>query len=77
MDSFIKWMDDLPLVVKVIFAIFIDVIWYVYRFFKSYKAKNTLHMVLAVVFCLLLGWFSWIFDAIMLAVGKKLPWFEE
>lgn len=77
MDAFIKWTDKLPLVVKVIFAIFIDVYWYVYRFFKSFLAKNTLHMVLAVVFCVFLGWLSWIVDAILLAINKKIPWFEE
>ena len=78
MKEFIKFMDELPLILKIIFAIpAIDIVWNVYRFIKSYEKKNTLGMVLSVVIVLL---FSWnviaIFDIVMIALQGKIWWID-
>lgn len=40
MDSYIKWVDTLPKIVKLIIAIFVDVLFDLYRIFKCVLAKD-------------------------------------
>ena len=77
MNEYIKFMDDLPMIAKILFALpFLDILWNVYRLIKSIRDENTLGIVLAVIL-LLLSTFVWLVDIITLAVYGKVLWFED
>ncbi|MBQ3943120.1 MAG: hypothetical protein II669_02240 [Elusimicrobia bacterium] len=77
MNEYIKFMDDLPMIAKILFALpFLDILWNVYRLIKSIRDENTLGIVLAVIL-LLFSTFVWLVDIITLAVYGKVLWFED
>ena len=77
MNEYIKFMDDLPMVAKIIFALpFIDILWNIYRLMKSIRDKNNLGIVLAVIL-LIFSTIVWLIDIITLAVYGKILWFED
>lgn len=50
MNSFIKWMDSCPLILKVILALpALDIVWGVYRIIKAVSAKDTLAIIIDVL----------------------------
>lgn len=75
MKDFIKAMDDLPFIVKVILCIpALDIIWTVYRLIRSLDAKNTAGIVVSII--MFFGFaFMWIIDLICVIVNKKVWWF--
>lgn len=77
MNEYIKFMDDLPMIAKILFALpFLDILWNVYRLIKSIRDENTLGIVLAVIL-LLFSTIVWLVDIITLAVYGKVLWFED
>ena len=77
MNEYIKFMDDLPMIAKILFALpFLDILWNVYRLIKSVRDENTLGIVLAVIL-LLFSTIVWLVDLITLAVYGKVLWFED
>ncbi len=77
MNEYIKFMDDLPMIAKILFALpFLDILWNVYRLLKSIRDENTLGIVLAVIL-LLFSTIVWLVDLITLAVYGKVLWFED
>ncbi len=77
MNEYIKFMDDLPMIAKILFALpFLDILWNVYRLIKSIRDENTLGIVLAVIL-LLFSTIVWLVDLITLAVYGKVLWFED
>lgn len=77
MDKYIKFMDELPLAVKIIFALpFLEILWIVYRLCKSIKSNNTLGILLAVVL-LLVNTILWIVDIITLCLYEKVFWIDD
>ena len=50
MQEYINAFDNLPLVVKIIFALpMLDILWAIYRLCKSLSKQNTVGIVLAVL----------------------------
>ncbi len=78
MEKFIKMMDDLPLIVKIILAIpMLDIIWNVYRLCRSIEKKNTLGIVLGIVVILFLSWnIVAIFDIIFIILKNTVWWID-
>ncbi len=77
MNNFIKWMDGLPLVLKIIFALPIfDIIWNVYRLVKSCNKNNVLGIVLAVVLIIIHVAFVWVVDIITICTKNKVLWID-
>ncbi len=77
MKSFIKTMDDLPLIVKVIFAIpALDVIWVIYRLVKSLDKNHTLGIVLAVILIFVGLPFLWLVDIIWIVLNGTVLWVD-
>ncbi len=77
MNEYIKFMDELPMIAKILFALpFLDILWNVYRLIKSIRDENTLGIVLAVIL-LLFSTIVWLVDIITLAVYGKVLWFED
>lgn len=72
MDSFIKWMDTLPLWAKVLFALFLDIIWGVYRLLKAVSANDTVAIIIDVLLIVPGCGIMWIVDTITLAVQGKV-----
>ena len=77
MKSFVKAMDDLPLVVKIILALpMIDIVWVVYRLIKSISHENVLGIVLAVLLLVIGIPFLWLIDIITLIIKNDVLWFD-
>ncbi len=73
MKDLIKTFDNLPLIVKIILAIFADIVIGIYRVVRGIDENKTVAIVVGIVtiFC---GAFMWLVDLIYLIVkeGKYL-----
>lgn len=77
MDSLIKWIDDLPKIVKIILALpFLDVIWTIYRLCKSLAKNNMIGVVLAIVLLFVGIPFLWLVDIITIVMNDKVLWID-
>lgn len=77
MRDVIKFFDDLPLIVKVIFALpVLDILWAVYRLCRSISKENALGIVLAVLMLLFCPAIFWLVDIITLLVMGKVIWLD-
>ena len=75
MKEFLKFMDELPFIAKLILCIpMLDIVWTVYRLIKSIDAKNTAGIVVSIImfFC---APFVWLVDLICVILNKKIWWF--
>jgi len=74
MDSYIKWMDSLPLVLKIVFALpCLDILWAIYRIIKGVNAKDTLAIVIDILLLVFGSWsVMWIVDIITLLINGKV-----
>ena len=78
MKQFIKAIDDMPFIVKLLLCLpFLDIVWNIYRICKSADKNNTVGIVLAIV-VLLLGSYTvvWLVDLICVLVNKKIWWID-
>lgn len=77
MDNFIKTVDDLPLIVKIILALpVIDIVWVVYRIIKSAQKQSMFGVVLGVIMVIIGIPFLWLIDIISLIVCNKVLWID-
>lgn len=77
MKSLIKSFDNLPLSVKIIFALpLLDILWVVYRLIRSIVHNNVLGIVLAVLLIVIGLPFLWLVDIITLIVSGKVIWID-
>lgn len=77
MNEVIRFFDDLPLIVKVIFALpVLDILWAVYRLCRSIEHKNTAGIILAVLMLLFCPTLFWIVDIVTLLVMEKVIWLD-
>jgi len=75
MKSFIKAMDDLPLILKVILCIpMLDIIWSIYKLIKSIDNGNVFYIILGILVIFPGAAFIWIIDLITVIVGGKVWW---
>lgn len=77
MEALIKWMDDLPKILKIVFALpFLDFIWNIYRLCKSLQKKNIIGIVLSIVLLIFGLFFLWIVDIITIVLQDKVYWID-
>lgn len=77
MQEYINAFDNLPLVVKIIFALpMLDVLWAIYRLCKSLSKQNTVGIVLAVLMLIVCPALFWLVDIITLAFTGKVLWID-
>ncbi len=77
MEKFVKFMDDLPIIVKIILALpMIDIIWVVYRIIKSATKDSTFGIVLGIIFVIIGIPFLWLVDIITILVTGKVLWVD-
>ena len=73
----IKAFDELPKVVKIIFALpFLDIIWAVYRIIKGACTNNTTTLVVGIVWVIFGCFITWVLDLVYLIMDKQ-PLFTE
>lgn len=69
-DNFPKWA-------KIILALpFLDILWVVYRLFRSIEKNNVLGIVLAVLLLIIGIPFLWLIDIITLIIQDKVYWID-
>ncbi len=77
MSKFVKSMDGLPKVLKVILALpFLDIIWAIYRVVKSASKNNTIGLVLGVLLIIFGIPFLWLIDIITIVTGDRVLWID-
>lgn len=77
MKSLIKSFDNLPLLLKVIFALpGLDIIWAVYRIVRSLNKKNLIGVILGIVMIPLCAVIVWILDIITIVTDNKVLWID-
>ena len=77
MKSFIKAIDDLPALVKLILALpGLDIVWVIYRLLRSLVKNNILGVIVAVVAIVVgLPWL-WLVDIICILLNGKVWWVD-
>ena len=75
--SFIKAIDDLPTLVKLILALpGLDIVWVIYRLLRSLVKNNILGVIVAVVAIVVgLPWL-WLVDIICILLNGKVWWVD-
>ena len=70
-------MEALPLWLKLIFALpGLDIIWMIYRVWKSVKKGHVFGIILGIVFIIIGIPFVWLIDIITLLVSGKIFWID-
>ena len=73
MKSFVKWMDNAPLWLKIIFALpVIDIMWAIYRIVKGIAYNKPLTLVAGILWIILGSVILWLVDLISIIVKGKL-----
>ena len=72
MKSFVKWMDDSPLWLKIVFALpVLDIVWAVYRILKG-AAYHKVSRIIAGILWIILGSVAfWLIDLICICIWRK------
>jgi len=77
MQKLIDAIDDLPLIIKIIFAIpALDIIWNIYRLCRSIVKNNIIGIVIAILFLTVGLAFMWLVDIICLLLNNKVWWID-
>lgn len=72
MKGFVKWMDDAPTWLKIVFCIpVLDIIWAVYRIVKGIAYGKVLTLVLGILWIFPGAVFCWLIDLIGVIVRKR------
>lgn len=74
MKELISALDNLPLVVKIILAVFLDIVWHIYRIMKSVDTNNTTALIVSII--LLFIPFMGIIDLIVLILKGEVLYLE-
>ena len=74
MKQFIKEMNKLPFILKVILCIpALDIIWAVYRIVKGITKNSLAQIIVGVLWIVPGAAFLWIVDIVCMLVYKKIP----
>ncbi|HKL61434.1 MAG TPA: hypothetical protein VJY66_03520 [Acholeplasma sp.] len=71
MKEFIKFSDDLPLILKVLLALLWGIYWGIYRIAKGIDTNNLL-LVIVGILVIPFGFFFMILDTISLLLHNKI-----
>lgn len=73
MKSFVKWMDNAPFWLKIIFALpVIDIMWAIYRIVKGVAYGKILTLIAGILWIILGSTILWLIDLISIIVYRKL-----
>ena len=72
MKGFVKWMDNAPLWLKLIFCLpVIDIIWAVYRIVKGAAYGKILTLIAGILWIILGSFILWLVDLICIIIWRK------
>ena len=72
MKNFVKAMDNLPWIVKLILCLpALDIVWAVYRIVKGVATKNVLILVFGILWIVPGCVFGWLIDLVCTIVAQK------
>ncbi len=73
----VKTFDDLPKWLKIVLALpFLDIVWVVYRLFRSVEKNDIVGIVLAVLLLVFGIPFLWLVDIITIVLQDKVLWID-
>lgn len=77
MKGYVKFFNDLPLILKVILALpGLDVLWVIYRICKSGTKNDTFWMIIGIILLIVgLPWL-WFVDILTLLFTREVIWFS-
>ena len=74
MKDLIKMVDDLPFIIKLILCIpVLDVVWAVYRIIRGAAYKNTVLLIIGIIWIIGACSITWIFDFVTTILHKDNP----
>lgn len=77
MKDFIKALDSLPLLAKIILALpALDIIWNVSRVMRSLVKNNTLGAIIAAILIVVGIPFMWAVDIVTLILYNRIWWID-
>lgn len=77
MKDLLKFVDDLPFIVKVILALpALDVVWAVVRVIRSLNANNLVGTVIAIALIVVGLPFVWLIDLICILLKGNIWWID-
>lgn len=77
MKSFIKFMNDLPWIAKLILCLpALDIVWNITRLIRSLDKNNVVGIVLALVLLVVGVPFVWLIDLLCVIVNKDIWWID-
>lgn len=77
MKEFIKWMDEAPFILKLIFCIpGVDLVWSIYRLVKAINTNKVVNVVIWIVLFFVGIPFIWLIDLILILLQGKPLYFE-
>ena len=78
MSEYLKWMEGQSKALRIVLCIWIlDITWAVYRIGRAVVKKNTLHLILGIIWVLAAGTVGWILDLIWMILFDKIFWFDN
>ena len=77
MKGLVKAFDDLPWILKLIFALpgLDGILWGIYRIAKGLSTNNTMLVIIGILWIFLGFAILWIIDIVSIILNKKLVWF--
>ncbi|MBO4380838.1 MAG: hypothetical protein J5815_01645 [Clostridia bacterium] len=75
--KYLDWYKGLSKIVRALLCLLWDVPSNLYRFSKSALKKNTLGIVLAIVFAIFGGWILFVVDFVCILVMDKVLWLDD
>lgn len=77
MKGLVKAFDDLPWILKLIFALpgLDGILWGIYRIAKGLSTNNTMLVIIGILWIFLGFAILWIIDIVSILLNKKLVWF--
>ena len=74
MQSFIKAIDGLPLIAKIILCLFgLDIVWAVYRIVKGIDKKDNFLLIVGIIWLIGAISVAWIIDLVTVILNKDNP----
>lgn len=77
MKGLVKAFDDLPWILKLIFALpgLDGILWGIYRIAKGLSTNNMTLVIIGILWIFLGFAILWIIDIVSILLNKKLVWF--
>jgi len=71
MKEFVKLIDELPWVVKIILCIpVLDIVWAIYRIVKALANKDSFNLIIGIIWVIGACSLTWIFDMVTTILYK-------